>query len=410
MKKESIKFSAMMLTSTFISHITVSLAMSSIGPLAPFLQQDLGISRTQIGALTSVHSIGWIVMAFMSGSVIERTGIRIWMLICPVLSGVCILLFSGIRSYTQGIVLFGALGFVFSFVNPATTKAILLSFSQVGRGTALALKQTGTPAGVFLASVVLPIIAVSAGWRWGMIFAATVCISLGVAGWALYREKQNIPEVDGTARQWWDFRKDFGVLLHNRDFLLISFLQGVFNIGMFVIQTYTVLYLVESLGFSTIFAGFVSAMTQFSGILGRLFWGVMSDFLFAGKRVPVLQIAGLTTAGSLFGFALINGTTPSWIIWVISSIAGMGCLGFSGTSILLRAELAGKNLAATSTGLGMSISAWGVLVGPLVFGFIVDVTLSYRVAWICIAAISFAATLFLGVIRERVHDGKPEES
>lgn len=82
-------FPVRMLAATFLPHLSVSLALGSIGPLAPFLQEAFHITRAQIGVLTSVHSLGWIVMALAAGSLVERTGTRIWLALSPVISGFC---------------------------------------------------------------------------------------------------------------------------------------------------------------------------------------------------------------------------------------------------------------------------------------------------------------------------------
>jgi len=407
--KNNIWSRAGFLFSTFLPHFAASLAFGSVGPLALFFQTEFAVSRVHLGSLTSAHSLGCLIMALVSGSIIERSGIRKWFLLCPVLSGVFFLLFLGVTSYYQAIAIFLILGIIFSFINPATTKAILVGFSQVGRGTAMALKQTGTPAGVFLASVSIPVIAVLAGWNWGLLFVGFVNLVVGVFAWLLYGEEDSRAGSALCHQEKSNLKKDFSELLHNRNFLLISFLQGIFNIGLFVIQAYLILYLVESLSYSAIYAGFIMAVTQFCGIIGRIMWGLLSDFVFSGKRVPTLQIAGFTTTLGLFGLAVISSSTPAWIIWVIASLVGAGTIGFAGTSILLRAELTPKNLVATSTGLGMAIASWGVLLGPPVFGFIVDVNDSYKMAWVLLAAVSLAGTLLLGAIRERKSEDKDLE-
>lgn len=389
------------LAATFLSHLSICLSMGSVGPLAPFLQTDLDMSRAQIGMLTSAHSLGWIFMALVSGSLIERTGVRLWLLLSPVITGIFTILFSGITSFNQGVLIFFVLGLLFSFLNPATTKAIIQSFPVVRRGTAIAVKQTGGPVGVFLASFSLPVIALGAGWETGMLFAGLINVLVGISGWFLYKERNRQA---GSSKHQSTFKANLNKLFHNMDFLLISFLQGIFNIVQFVIQSYLVLFLMESVGSSIIEAGFVLAATQVFGIIGRLAWGVMSDFIFAGKRVPTLLAASLTTVIGVFVLALAGQTTPFWVIMIAASLAGAGSIGYGGTSILLRAETAGKELAATSTSIGMAIAAWGVVVGPPVFGYIVDATDSYSIAWALITVISLAATVMLRFLHEPEHE------
>lgn len=386
---------------TFLPHFAVSLALGSVGPLALYLQKAFDINRAQIGMLTSVHSIGWIIMAFVSGGVVERTRASTWIFLCPALSGICALIFISTSSYIQGLFIFLLLGFAFSFINPATSKAIIAGFPQVGRGTAFAIKQTGVPAGVLLASVSLPSIAYWAGWKWGMGFVAVVNVLSGICGWLILRDNVILKESDKNNNNLQgNFKKDFGILFHNMDFMLVSILQGAINICQYVMQSYLILYLVESLGYSSIYSGLILAVTQFTGVFGRILCGLVSDYIFGGRRVPTLQVTGLLTVIGLFGLALMERSLPNWIIWVSAPLAGVGSIGFAGTSILFRAEVAGKNLVATSTGVGMAIAAWGVLLGPPIFGYIVDTTHSYKIAWLLLAFISLAATILLWLVSE----------
>jgi len=61
------------LIATFLPHLAVCLVMGAVGPLAPFLQEAMGISRAQIGLLTAVHSFGWVVLALVAGGIVEDT-------------------------------------------------------------------------------------------------------------------------------------------------------------------------------------------------------------------------------------------------------------------------------------------------------------------------------------------------
>lgn len=388
-------------------HFSVSLALSSIGPLAPFLQEAFQISRAQIGVLTSAQSVGSIAMATVSGSIVERFGIRSWIFLSQAAAGICAFFIACTSSFTLGMVFFLVMGFAFSFVNPATTKAIIIFFPHVRRGTAIAVKQCGVPAGALLAAALLPALAIFAGWEKSMLAVALIAVLGAAGGWLLYPDRDDHlfavkAGKNGPLGQH-DFRKDFGRLLRNKDFLLTSVLQGVFNLGQFVIRAYLVLYLVEAVGCSVLFAGFTMAVMQLSGVVSRIIWGLIADFLFAGRRIPVLQIIGLVTVAGLVGLAFLDPAMPAWVIWLIVATAGAGSEGFPGTAILLRAELAGKDLAATSTGLGMAISFWGVLFGPPFFGFVVDTIHSYQFAWLTLAVITLAATVLLRFIHEPGH-------
>ncbi|MEW5899601.1 MAG: MFS transporter, partial [Bacillota bacterium] len=221
-------------------HFSVSLALSSIGPLAPFLQEAFQINRAQIGVLTSAQSVGSIAMATVSGSIVERFGIRSWIFLSQAAAGICAFFIACTSSFTLGMVFFLVMGFAFSFVNPATTKAIIIFFPHVRRGTAIAVKQCGVPAGALLAAALLPALAIFAGWEKSMLAVALIAVLGAAGGWLLYPDRDDHMFAvkagkNGPPGQH-DFRKDFGRLLRNKDFLLTSVLQGVFNLGQFVIR------------------------------------------------------------------------------------------------------------------------------------------------------------------------------
>lgn len=395
MQKSSIRI----LVATFLPHFSVNLAQSSIGPLAPFLQEAFQISRAQIGLLTSVQSVGSIAMATVSGSIVDRFGIRRWIFLSQATAALCAFLLAGVTSFTLAIVLFLIVGFSFSFVNPATTKAIIVCFPHKRRGTAIAIKQSGVPAGVLLGSASLPAIALSAGWEKSMLTVALIAAAGAVCGWLLCNDRNLLPGENMPLHQH-SLRNDLSELLRNKDFLLTSGLQGIFNMGQFIIRSYLVLYLVETIDCSVLLAGLTMAVMQLSGLISRILWGLFNDFIFPGRRIPVLQMIGAVTVAGLIGLALLNKTIPLWVIWIVVSLAGAGSEGFAGTVILLRAEVVSKNLVATSTGLGMAIAFWGVLLGPPLFGWMVDVTESYRLAWLLLAVITLTATLLLRFIQE----------
>ncbi|MDN5347684.1 MAG: hypothetical protein PWP65_1248 [Clostridia bacterium] len=396
-------YSLRILTSTFLPHLSCSLVQNFVGPLAPFLQESLSITRTQIGMLISIQHVGQVAMAIPAGAIVERVGIRIWLFFSPFFLGLCALYFACAKSFIAGVVIFLLGGFMYAFINPATTKAILLGFAQERRGTAIGIKHTGTPAGSFIAAAVLPAAALAYGWEWSIILVAVISILVGLFGWLLYQERENnsVGE-EAILPQQSNAKEDIFKLLRNTDFLLTSGLQAIFVMSLYIIQAYLVLYLVEFLGYSKVYAGFVMAAVQLIGAISRIGFGMVSDFIFDGRRVPVLQIMGFITVIGLVGLGFLNAATPSWITFLAASLAGGGSTGFMGTAVLLRAELAGKHLVATSTGMGMAIAASGILLGPPLFGFIVDSIHSYRIAWEAIALLNLVSTLLLRFIHEPV--------
>ena len=95
----------------------------------------------------------------------------------------------------------------------------------------------------------------------------------------------------------------------------------------------------------------------------------------------------------------------SWAIYPILVILGVTAFGWGGVSLTLVAELAGKELAGRVTGAtGVAVNI-GSLVGPILFGYLVDRSGSYQSAWLSSAAwgaVCVVALLFVREERRRI--------
>ena len=99
-------------------------------------------------------------------------------------------------------------------------------------------------------------------------------------------------------------------------------------------------------------------------------------------------------------FSLLPATRPAWILPVICIVFGFTGIGWGGLHLTLVGEFAGKEAAATVVGITSVFTMVGVMVGPLIFGYLVDTTGSYRLPWQFITICAAAALVLLLFIRE----------
>lgn len=85
---------------------------------------------------------------------------------------------------------------------------------------------------------------------------------------------------------------------------------------------------------------------------------------------------------------------------VLLAVFGLAALGWGGLFLALTAELAGKELSGVATGFGLTLTCVGIMVGPPVFGLIVDRTGSYELAWTFVSVCAGAGTAIFSLIRE----------
>jgi sugar phosphate permease len=140
------------------------------------------------------------------------------------------------------------------------------------------------------------------------------------------------------------------------------------------------------MGYSPYWASQALALTQAGAMVGRVGWGVVSDRLFGGRRKIVLIVIGIASVVFLGALSFMDRDSSAYVLLPILFLAGVSIVGYQGVSYALIGEISGK--ARTGAGLGMmiTINAAAATVGTPVFGYVVDRTGSYSVAWQMIAA------------------------
>jgi MFS family permease len=168
----------------------------------------------------------------------------------------------------------------------------------------------------------------------------------------------------------------------------------------FSILAHFVLYSKEALLFGVVSAGLFLAAVELGGAFGKPISGLISDRVFHGGRKSVyLLMVGVAFVMCLL-FSFLQQGIPWWIIVPVSSILGLVAIGFGGLHLTLVGEIAGRELAGTVIGVSAAISMAGSIIGPPVFGYIVDTTGSYRLAWQLLALLAAVAAVLLLFVRE----------
>src|SRR5581483_554857 len=175
--------------------------------------------------------------------------------------------------------------------------------------------------------------------------------------------------------------------------LPVSCATAIYLIGQMALITYTPLFLKDAMGFSPYWASQALALTQAGAMAGRVGWGVVSDRLFGGRRKIVLIWIGIFSVALIGALSLMGRGTAPYALLPVLFLAGVSIVGYQGVSYALIGEIAGK--ARTGAGLGMmiTINSAAATLGTPVFGYIVDRTGSYALAWQILAA-----TVALGIL------------
>ncbi|MFC2066365.1 MFS transporter [Chloroflexota bacterium] len=389
----------------FTAYIVIFMHRLGIGPLAPFIKEQLDLTYVQVGSLMSAASFGYALSIIPAGWAVDRIGIRRLLLIGELVGGIFMLGMFFASSYEAALVIMVMSGIGCGCLMPVTTKGVIVWFPIKERATAMGLKQTGINIGGIITAAVLPGVALTLGWRFGFLFLGILAIIIGIVSSILYKDPPspaklkskdsttNIDVAEGTAGQ------SLSMLFKTRDIWVVSLAGLTFAIAEFAVIAHLVIYLTEEWAFSAVTAGMILAMFQAGGIPGKLGAGLLSDRLFGGSRRNILVLLG-GGASAMCIIIPILGTSLSWALYPIILILGVTAFGWGGVLLTLVAELAGKELAGTATGAAGVVITLGATLGPILFGYLIDSSGSYQLAWFSIAVCSALGAIALLAVRE----------
>ena len=378
-----------------VSHIIGATAQYGINTLAPFYKDELGLSRAQVGLFFSAFYLAMAGFSFSAGRRADRLGVRKTTFQGHLSLGLCTIAAALAPSFAWAFASFFLAGLGYSFLNPASSKGVMAWFHRDERATAMGTKQTGVPAGGVVTAVLAPQLVLLMGWRGALAVLGVINFLFGFLFSFYWRD----PPGDGAAVSE-DVRVQETQTLNIWSFLPISCGTALYLVGQMTLITYIPLYLKDAMGFSAYWASQALALTQAGAMVGRVGWGVASDRLFGGRRKIVLILIGWLSAILIMALGFMRPQSPLYLLLPILFLAGVCLVGYQGVSYALIGELAGKAKTGSALGMMITINAACATLGTPLFGYIVDQTGSYPIAWMLLAGALGVGVLGLATLLE----------
>ena len=382
----------------FFSQMILSMGAYAWGPLGPYLKESLMLTPMQIGSLTSTIYLSSVICSIPAGISVDRWGVRLNLFICMMLMGIAMIVASFINNYLGLIILLVFAGASYGMINPLASKGLAVWFDIRLRATAFGIRQMGVTAGGAVAGLLLIYLAQLKNWNFAVLVVGLLALVAGFLGVIFYKEPpdESIPE--SASKKISPQQMGLIDLIKNRNLLLICLIMSFLALGQSSIAAFLVLYLKEHLGFPAITAGFFLTVAMISGGAGRVFWGMVSDKIFNGRRLPVMKIVCVIATISALAACFWAPHLSSSLFILIVVFLGLSFLGFQGVASVLLVEVCGHALAGRATGLGVTIAWMGMVLGPVIYGAIVS--LGYSFAWLFVSISSFVSILLCQAIHE----------
>jgi sugar phosphate permease len=373
-----------------------SAVLLSVPVLAPTLQDEFGLTLTQVGiALASVW-IGPIFTLLLWGLAADRFGER-WSLTAGLAGmGLLVAAAAAVGDFVALVLLLALASAAGSSVNSASGRAVMQWFPAEERGFALGLRQASLPLGGALAAVTLPPIVGATSLDGGFLFLSALCFTAAVAGALVIRDRRTEPE-EVDAAPW---------TLRDRRLWVLSGGSGLYLTAQIAMAGFMVLFLHDARGLSNGEAGAALAAAQVLAIGLRIAAGRWSDR--ARARVRPLRLVGLAIfAGVALTAVLVDA--PLIVLVPALVVATSLSMTWNGLSYTAAAELAGSARSGAAIGFQQTtLSVVGFLAAPL-FAALVDAS-SWRTGFAVWAAAPLAGWWLLGQLapEDRGHSRERE--
>ncbi|MBI2908235.1 MAG: MFS transporter [Chloroflexi bacterium] len=374
-----------------LAQAAVGTTSQAVPVLASFYKADLNLTSAEVGIFSGSLALGGIFVALAAGFVTDRLGVRPILLIGPLVVGGAVVALSFVPAFSFFLILALVAGAGHALTNPAIAKSILYWFPVNRRATAMGIKQTGIPLSGALGASILPALALAFDWRFAMAALGLTVAAAAVTAFLLYR---NAPNVAHQRARKPPSLASIKAIFTNRNTWLICGLAAVLIGSQYCVVTYLILYL-KGLQVSPTVAGGYLALIQMSGLVARVILGFLSDFGLGGRRKVVMVSCGLLAVAALLLTALLTSETPATILILIMAALGVSIIGWHGIWITMMAESSKVELAGTAVGFSSMLGHVGAVVVPALYGWIVDQSGGYAVAWYTLAGLVLAGSLLL---------------
>ncbi len=352
-----------------------------IGILSRFFIDDLGLTRTEIGAVATFHAFAIMITSIPLGVLADRLSGRYTQILMLLFVFLGLLTMAFSWDFWSLMAFAAIAGLPAAGANSATNNIIVENVPAGSRGWITGIKQSGVQIGILATGLALPVTAARVGWRMALVLASLVAL-VGIAA--------TLAIVPSGPAAWTPERKAGAVRGRLPDAVRWLSAYGVtMGIGVGTYAAFVPLYAQENLGMGVTLAGTVIAVSGASGALSRVVWGRIAER--AGHPSGPLLVIGALSAGAFIATWVAPHTTP-YLIWVGAVLVGMSTGSWMSVGMMAAIMLSDPKQTGQSTGSIVLGFGLGLTIGPVVFGWGVDTFGAYDLPWAGVT-LNFAAAM-----------------
>ncbi|WP_337244874.1 MFS transporter [Luteimonas sp. gir] len=394
---------AMLLAATTINYVDRQV----LGVLAPFLQDEIGWSEMQYGAIVTAFQAAYAIGLLCAGAVIDRLGTKAGYAIAICVWSIAAMSHSLAASVAGFMIARFLLGLGEAGNFPAAIKTVAEWFPRRERAFATGIFNSGSNIGAIVAPLLVPVIAVTWGWQAAFLFTGALSATW-LAVWLLtYRTPEQQPAL--SVAELAHIRSDppepsakvpWRRILRHRQawaFVAAKFITDpiwwffLFWLPKFLNAEYGLTLLALGLPLVAIFV-----LADVGSILGgwlagrflRLGWSVNR------ARKGAMLVCALCVVPIVFAAQADN----LWLAVALIGLATAGHQGWSANVFTLTSDMFPRHAVASVVGIGGFAGAVGGMMIATFIGWLLQTTGSYLPVFLMAGSAYLVALLIVHLL------------
>lgn len=355
---------------------SLGLGRFSLGMMLPSMGEELGISYSQMGIISTLNFCGYLGAVLLAGTMERFFGARCLIFLALGLVGTSMILIGNSSSYYIIVCLYFITGVGSALSNVPIMALVSTWFSSARRGRVAGLMVMGNGLGILFSGKSIPLInGFGGGWQLSWQVLGGIVVLVALLCLVLIRNHPNqqstILKNNNSVERKSSMSK--GLLIH------CGGIYFLFGFSYVIYVTFMITSLVEERGLTEQAAGDLWSCVGFLSLISGPFWGYISD-AYGRKRALVIVFLIQAVA-----YILVSAHLPIFAVYL--SICCFSIVAWSIPSIIaaLLGDYAGPEKTAAMFGYVTFLFGLGQILGPTIAGYLAETSHSFSLSFLMAA-------------------------
>jgi sugar phosphate permease len=372
----------------------------NIAIAAPFLMKELGISPGQLGLIMSGFTIGYTVLNFPAGFILDRFTLRKTYTVMFLLWSVMTFLTGAAWSFMSLMIIRIIFGMCEGPMPVANQKYVNAWMLPSERAFSSGLWMGALAMGVIFGNMLSAVIVDGYGWRSVFYIYGAAGIVLAYVTWMILRDRpEEHPAISKKEAELINTSiarhagssaaqatgSSLGQLLTNPWVWILTVVYFSLGLMLWGNLNWLPTYFVKARSSTLLKSGFYATVPWIASFCGSTIMGWLSDHVGKRYRSPWLVLGLLGSAPGLY-FAVTAESLNMCLMWF--SVAGFFGWGALGIIYSVAMEIIDRADVVKVSGIMLTGGSLAGIVAPTLIGYVLQITNSFNIAYYVFAAAS----------------------